>query len=177
MLGRAAFISRIKSPEMADSNAPVWLITGCSTGFGRELSRALLARGHRVAATARNPESIDDLVAGHEGRAIALRLDVTNPAEVDAAVRHAEKTFGRIDVHASGSAVVRLAGRTEITAAGAGVVEEVSVEVGQRVEGGLVVRPGLKSGSRVVVAGAAGLYSREFHKPPGSGPSVIDDDD
>ena len=83
---------------MADSNAPVWLITGCSTGFGRELARALLARGYRVVATARNPESIEELVAGHEGRAIALRLDVTNPAEIDAAVRQAEKVFGRIDV-------------------------------------------------------------------------------
>ena len=98
MLGRAPFISRIESTAMADSNAPVWLITGCSTGFGRELARALLARGYRVVATARNPESIEDLVAGHEGRAIALRLDVTNPAEIDAAVRQAEKVFGRIDV-------------------------------------------------------------------------------
>jgi NAD(P)-dependent dehydrogenase (short-subunit alcohol dehydrogenase family) len=83
---------------MAESHAPVWLITGCSTGFGRELSRAVLARGYRVVVTARNPESIESLVAGHEDRAIALRLDVTNPAEIDAAVRQAEKTFGRIDV-------------------------------------------------------------------------------
>jgi NAD(P)-dependent dehydrogenase (short-subunit alcohol dehydrogenase family) len=98
MLGRAAFISRMESTEMADSNAPVWLITGCSTGFGRELSRAVLARGYRVVVTARNPESIESLVAGHEDRAIALRLDVTNPAEIDAAVRQAEQTFGRIDV-------------------------------------------------------------------------------
>lgn len=98
MLGRAAFIFRMESTEMAESNAPVWLITGCSTGFGRELSRAVLARGYRVVVTARNPESIESLIAGHEDRAIALRLDVTNPAEIDAAVRQAEKTFGRIDV-------------------------------------------------------------------------------
>jgi NAD(P)-dependent dehydrogenase (short-subunit alcohol dehydrogenase family) len=83
---------------MANSNSPVWLITGCSTGFGRELSRAVLARGHRAVVTARNPESIEALVAGHDDQAIALTLDVTNPAEVDAAVRQAEKTFGRIDV-------------------------------------------------------------------------------
>jgi NAD(P)-dependent dehydrogenase (short-subunit alcohol dehydrogenase family) len=98
MLGRVAFTSRIESTEMAQSNAPVWLITGCSTGFGRELSRAVLARGYRVVVTARNPESVEDLVAGHEGQAIALRLDVTRPDEIDAAVRQAEKTFGRIDV-------------------------------------------------------------------------------
>src|SRR5512133_27987 len=78
MLGRAAFISRMESTEMAETNAPVWLITGCSTGFGRELSRAVLARGYRVVVTARNPESIESLVAGHEGQAIALKLDVTS---------------------------------------------------------------------------------------------------
>ena len=83
---------------MANSNSPVWLITGCSTGFGRELSRGGVARGHRAVVTARNPESIEALVAGHDDQAIALKLDVTNPAEVDAAVRQAEKTFGRIDV-------------------------------------------------------------------------------
>ena len=98
MLGRAAFTSRIESTKMADPNTPVWLITGCSTGFGRELSRAVLARGYRAVITARNPDSVADLVAGHEGQAIALRLDVTKPAEVDAAVRQAEQAFGRIDV-------------------------------------------------------------------------------
>jgi len=83
---------------MADTNAPVWLITGCSTGFGRELSRAVLARGYRAVITARNPKSIEDLVAGREGQAMALELDVTDPAEVEAAVRQAETAFGRIDV-------------------------------------------------------------------------------
>ena len=74
------------------------MITGCSTGFGRELSRAVLARGYRAVVTARNPESVEDLVAGREGQALALELDVTNPAQCEAAVRQAEKTFGRIDV-------------------------------------------------------------------------------
>lgn len=83
---------------MADTNAPVWLITGCSTGFGRELSRAVLARGYRAVVTARNPKSVEDLVAGRDGQAIALALDVTDPKQVDAAVRQAEKAFGRVDV-------------------------------------------------------------------------------
>lgn len=98
MLGRAESTSRTEFTAMADPNAPVWLITGCSTGFGRELSRAVLARGYRAVVTARNRESIDDLVSGHEGRAIALRLDVTRPADAAAAVRQAEEAFGRIDV-------------------------------------------------------------------------------
>jgi NAD(P)-dependent dehydrogenase (short-subunit alcohol dehydrogenase family) len=84
--------------EMADSKSPVWLITGCSTGFGRELARAVLARGYRAVVTARNPKSVEDLVAGRDGQAIALELDVTKPEQVDAAVRRAEQAFGRIDV-------------------------------------------------------------------------------
>ena len=83
---------------MAESKAPVWLITGCSTGFGRELSRAVIARGYRAVVTARNPKSVADIVAGHEGQALAYELDVTNPAQCDEVVRQAEKAFGRIDV-------------------------------------------------------------------------------
>jgi NAD(P)-dependent dehydrogenase (short-subunit alcohol dehydrogenase family) len=80
------------------SDAPVWLITGCSTGFGRELARAVLDRGDRVVVTARDPSTIQDLVAGRGDAAIALPLDVTKPDEIAAAVRTAEATFGRIDV-------------------------------------------------------------------------------
>ena len=83
---------------MTESNTPVWLITGCSTGFGRELARAVLDRGFRAVVTARNPDSVTDLVAGREGQAIALKLDVTNRDDVESAVRQAEKAFGRIDV-------------------------------------------------------------------------------
>ena len=83
---------------MTESNTPVWLITGCSTGFGRELSRAVLDRGFRAVVTARNPDTVADLVAGREGQAIALKLDVTSPADVESAVRQAEQAFGRIDV-------------------------------------------------------------------------------
>ena len=79
-------------------DAPVWLITGCSTGFGRELARAVLDRGERVVVTARDPATVQDVVAGRGDAAIALRLDVTKPDEIAAAVRTAEATFGRIDV-------------------------------------------------------------------------------
>ena len=52
---------------MANSSKPVWFITGCSTGFGRELATILLERGYRVVATARDPAKVADLVAGHDG--------------------------------------------------------------------------------------------------------------
>ena len=63
-------------------DTPVWFITGCSTGFGRELARAVLERGYRCVVTARNPDTVQDLVAGHEARALFAQLDVTVPAEV-----------------------------------------------------------------------------------------------
>ncbi|NUO64291.1 MAG: oxidoreductase [Gemmatimonadaceae bacterium] len=83
---------------MPISESSVWFITGCSTGFGRELARALIARGRRTVVTARNPESVRDLVEGHLDRAIALKLDVTKPDEIAHAVKQAEERFGRIDV-------------------------------------------------------------------------------
>lgn len=76
----------------------VWLITGCSTGLGRDLARAVLDRGYRAAVTARNPDSIRDLIDGRGDRAIALKLDVTDPEQAEAAVKETEARFGRIDV-------------------------------------------------------------------------------
>ena len=80
------------------NDMPVWLITGCSTGFGRDLAKAVLDRGHRVVVTARDPGSVSDLVHGLEDRALALALDVTDRDQAEAAVRAAEARFGGIDV-------------------------------------------------------------------------------
>ena len=79
-------------------NSDVWFITGCSTGFGRELAKLVLDRGYRAVITARDPGKIQDLTAGREGRALALQLDVTDKAEVAEAVKQAEAKFGSIDV-------------------------------------------------------------------------------
>ncbi len=77
---------------------PVWFITGCSTGFGRALAEQVLARGWRVVATARDAARVADLADGADDRVLALALDVTDPAQVAAAVTTAEARFGRIDV-------------------------------------------------------------------------------
>jgi NAD(P)-dependent dehydrogenase (short-subunit alcohol dehydrogenase family) len=77
---------------------PVWFVTGCSTGFGRELARAVLARGWRCVATARDKARVSDLARGAEDRALALDLDVTDAGRIAAAVRAAEERFGGIDV-------------------------------------------------------------------------------
>ena len=83
---------------MSQKQSSVWFITGCSTGFGRDLARAVVRRGFRAVVTARDPKQVTDIVAGHEDRALALTLDVTDPAQVAESVRRAEERFGRIDV-------------------------------------------------------------------------------
>lgn len=76
----------------------VWFITGCSTGFGRELALQALGAGHKVAVTARNPEQVKDIVAGNETNAIALKLDVTKEEEISAAVKAVVEKWGKIDI-------------------------------------------------------------------------------
>lgn len=80
------------------AKTPVWLITGCSTGFGRELAQQAIARGFNVVVTARDAQKVADLVEGHEQHALALALDVTDSATIDRAVQTALETFGAIDV-------------------------------------------------------------------------------
>jgi NAD(P)-dependent dehydrogenase (short-subunit alcohol dehydrogenase family) len=83
---------------MTDDTAPVWFITGCTTGFGRELARQVLERGWRAVVTGRGRERVADIIAGHETKALALDLDVADHAQIDAAVTAALERFGRIDV-------------------------------------------------------------------------------
>lgn len=84
--------------NVSRSHTPVWFITGCSTGFGRELALQVLARGWRVIVTARDQARVDDLAADSGGRALALALDVTDSAQIAAAVKAAQDHFGAIDV-------------------------------------------------------------------------------
>ncbi|MBA8832015.1 SDR family NAD(P)-dependent oxidoreductase [Rhizobium leguminosarum bv. viciae] len=80
------------------SPTPIWFITGASSGLGRALAEAVLARGWRAAMTARRPETLADLTAEHGDRALALALDVTDSNSIAGAVHDAETHFGVIDV-------------------------------------------------------------------------------
>ena len=83
----ALFPSTLARPLCPIGNQkPVWLITGCSTGFGRELSEILISRNYRVVVTARDPAKIADIVEGHAETAVALKLDVDMQREIEAAV-------------------------------------------------------------------------------------------
>jgi NAD(P)-dependent dehydrogenase (short-subunit alcohol dehydrogenase family) len=81
---------------MIQPQKPVWFITGCSTGFGRELARAVLRRGWPAVVTARDIGRVQDMDGG--GNALPLALDVTDPDQVAAAVAAAHERFGAIDV-------------------------------------------------------------------------------
>jgi NAD(P)-dependent dehydrogenase (short-subunit alcohol dehydrogenase family) len=82
---------------MMNRDNPVWLITGCSTGFGRELAKLVLARGWRAVVTARDPSQVADIAKGHEDRALVMPLDVTRPAQIKDVVAATTQKFGRID--------------------------------------------------------------------------------
>ena len=75
-----------------------WLITGCSSGFGKRLALAAAQRGDQVVATARNPKDVDEMAAGFGGRMITAPLDVTVPSSAKAAVDRAIEAFGGVDI-------------------------------------------------------------------------------
>ncbi|MFG3620368.1 SDR family NAD(P)-dependent oxidoreductase [Nocardia sp. NPDC047654] len=79
----------------------VWLVTGASSGFGYEISRAVAAGGGRVVATARTPErsqSLQELAAAHPGHVLVVPLDVTDAEQARQAVAQAVENFGGLDV-------------------------------------------------------------------------------
>lgn len=90
---------KIMTHQKDHSNAnKVWFITGTSRGFGRVWADAALKRGDKVAATARNLESIADLKERYGENVLTLELDVTNSEQVRATVEQAYKHFGRLDI-------------------------------------------------------------------------------
>jgi len=76
----------------------VWLITGCSTGFGRELAKQVLAKGYHVAVASRNINDVQDIVTAYPLTAIAVKLDVTIAQQINEAVQTTIQKFGQIDV-------------------------------------------------------------------------------
>ncbi|MCV6978026.1 SDR family oxidoreductase [Mycobacterium bourgelatii] len=76
----------------------VWFITGTSRGFGREWTKAALERGDKVAATARNTATLDDLADRYGDNLLPITLDVTDREADFAAVKQAHDHFGRLDI-------------------------------------------------------------------------------
>ncbi len=76
----------------------VWFITGCSTGFGRELTKEVLSGGYKAVVTSRDVNDVQDIVNAYPENAIAVKLDVTDAGEIEIAVGKALQHFGQIDV-------------------------------------------------------------------------------
>ena len=98
----------------------VWLISGCSTGFGREIAISALEAGDMVAVTSRNTEDIRDICNKYPSTSVALNLDVTCTDQIIECVRNVISKFGRIDV------LVNNAGYGYLSAIEEGEGEEVS---------------------------------------------------
>jgi NAD(P)-dependent dehydrogenase (short-subunit alcohol dehydrogenase family) len=76
----------------------VWLITGCSTGFGRELAKQVLSLGYNSAVTARDLNDVQDIIKDYPENALGVKLDVTNSEDIVSAVNATLQKFGQIDV-------------------------------------------------------------------------------
>jgi NAD(P)-dependent dehydrogenase (short-subunit alcohol dehydrogenase family) len=85
-----------KSKNTSQSEKPIWFITGCSTGFGRQIAKHVLELGYRAVVTARDPDDLRELA--ELGEALVLKLDVTDPSQAEKAVKAAEDHYGGIDV-------------------------------------------------------------------------------
>ncbi|MBK8594668.1 MAG: SDR family NAD(P)-dependent oxidoreductase [Holophagales bacterium] len=140
------------------SPPPVWFITGCSTGFGRELATYVLERGYRTVVTARNPADVDVLAA--KGEALVLSLDVTDQAQIDAAIRAAEERFGRIDVLVNNAGIGYFAAVEESEEDQVRRMFEINVfGLGRMIRGVLPGMRARRSGFIVNLSSIAGLRS------------------
>src|SRR4051812_33260317 len=140
-----------------------WLITGSSSGLGRELARVVLDAGHNAVVTARNADSVRDLTEAHPDRALAL--DVTDSAQVAAAVREGEARFGGIDV------LVNNAGYGYRAAVEEGDEADVAALFATNVFGPVAlikeVLPGMRARRRGAIVNISSIGARIC--PPGSG--------
>jgi NAD(P)-dependent dehydrogenase (short-subunit alcohol dehydrogenase family) len=105
----------MKELPMSDPN--VFFLTGSSRGLGRAIAEAVVDAGHQLVATARRPESLDDLVAAHPDQVLPLALDVTDAAAAEAAIAAGRERFGRFDVVVNNAGYADLAAVEDVTAA------------------------------------------------------------
>ena len=137
---------------------PVWFITGCSTGFGHEMAKQLLQHDYKVVITARNTDDLKDF-AGHDN-ALILKLDVTDQAQIDAAVKTAEEKFGRIDVLVNNAGIGYFAAVEEGEEADIKNIFDINVfGVSRMIKAVLPNMRQLKKGFIVNLSSIAGLYS------------------
>ncbi|HEX4790657.1 MAG TPA: SDR family NAD(P)-dependent oxidoreductase [Actinospica sp.] len=155
-----------------DSPAQTWFVTGSSRGLGRALVRAALAAGDRVAATARRPEQLADLVEEFGERIHPIALDVTDPAAAQAALAEARARFGRVDVIVNNAGYANVAPietaddadvreQFETNFWGVYNVSKAAIPLLREQKGGLVIQFSSMGGR---VGGSAGIASYQAAK-------------
>src|SRR5215218_5103735 len=149
---------------MPDTDKKVWFVTGAGRGMGVDIAKAALAAGNAVVATGRRPEAVERALGGTQEDLLVIKLDVTDPADAQAAVQAAMERFGRIDV------LVNNAGNFY-----AGYFEEISpAQMRQQFETNLfgpmnvtrAVLPlmrGQRAGHVITITSTAGLVGNEFN--------------
>jgi NAD(P)-dependent dehydrogenase (short-subunit alcohol dehydrogenase family) len=148
---------------MPDTDKKVWFVTGAGRGMGVDIAKAALAAGNAVVATGRRPEAVERALGGAQDDLLVVKLDVTSPADAQAAVQVAVERFGRIDV------LVNNAGNFY-----AGFFEEISPEdfraqIETTLFGPLNVTRAVlpvmraqRSGLVVAISSTAGIVGQEF---------------
>ena len=144
------------SSKSVVTEAPVWFITGCSTGFGLELAKHAIEHGYRTVMTARNPASLEGY--GATDKILVLELDVTRPDQVAAAVKAAQARFGGIDVLVNNAGIGYFAAIEESEEAEVRKMFEVNVfGLSRMIQAVLPAMRKRRSGCIVNVASLAGL--------------------
>lgn len=136
----------------------VWLITGCSTGFGRELAIFVLSQGYNAAVAARNTADVMDIVSGYPDTAISIQLDVTRPEDIKSAIKKTMEKFGRIDVLVNNAGIGYFAAIEESEDAAIRNMFEINVfGLARMIQETLPVLRAQKSGHIVNIASIGGL--------------------
>ena len=136
----------------------VWLITGCSTGFGRALATYVLSQGYCAAVAARNTVDVQDIIEGYNDSSIAIKLDVTKPEEIKDAVKKTMEKFGRIDVLVNNAGIGYFAAIEESEDVAVRNMFEVNVfGLAKMIQEVLPILRAQKSGHIVNIASIGGL--------------------
>lgn len=144
--------------QSVTTDKPVWFITGCSTGFGNEMAKQLLAHDYKVVITARNTNDLKSFASFEN--ALLLKLDVTNQVQIDAAVKSAEDKFGHIDVLVNNAGIGYFAAVEEGTEAEMHNIFNINVYgVSRMIKAVLPNMRKLKKGFIINLSSIAGLYS------------------
>jgi NAD(P)-dependent dehydrogenase (short-subunit alcohol dehydrogenase family) len=159
-------VTGIEAILKTQSMAKVWLITGSASGLGRDVAEAALAAGNRVVATARRPEELQDLVDRYGGAVRAVRHDVRNSEEAEAAVAAATEAFGRLDVLVNNAGYGQFAPFEQMSADDfQGIVDTCFYGVVYTTRAALPVMRKQKSGVIFQVSSVGGRIARPGNSP------------